>query len=290
MTDGGVNGMGVGLSTESLGKRYRSKWALRDVSVELPRGSITALVGPNGAGKSTLLRIWTGFERATVGKVTVLGGDPWWQREAVSTRVGYIAQHPSLYDRLTVRDHLEMAVSYRPEFDGSGALRRLAGLSIDPSSKAGALSGGMQAQVGLVLALGTRAEILLLDEPLASLDPLARREFLSLLVQTSRELNATTVLSSHVVSDIHDVCDRVVVLAHGRVKLDDTVEAIIQGHAILDVGDYGSNKPGLIGSFGTTEGRHSAILRVPLGDPIPLGASQPTMEEVVMGYLAGDRP
>ncbi len=285
----GANSAGLVLAAQGVGKRYGAKWALRDVSLELPRGTITALVGPNGAGKSTLLRIWVGFERATQGTATVLGADPWRQRVQTTAHLGYIAQHPSLYGRLTAQDHLEMAKRYRPGFDLEGATRRLSRLDIDPTARAGELSGGQQAQVGLVLALGTRAEILLLDEPLASLDPLARRDFLSLLVETSRELNATAVLSSHVVSDIPEVCDRVIVLAHGQVKLHDTVERAVRSHRIVDEADQPPGAPAVVGSFANMGAGRSVILLAPEGGTLSPRARRATLEEVVIGYLAGDR-
>ncbi len=288
MDEAGTERASLVLVADRLGKRYRSKWALRDVSLQLPRGTVTALVGPNGAGKSTLLRIWVGFERATLGTATVLGEDPWRHRVQTTAHLGYIAQHPSLYGRLTAQDHLELAKDYRPEFDLAGATRRLRRLDIDPSARAGELSGGQQAQVGRVLALGTRAEILLLDEPLASLDPLARRDFLSLLVETTRELGATTVLSSHVVSDIPEVCDRLIVLADGRVKLHDTVERAIRTHYLVEEPDRATDAPGLVGSFANKGAGRSAIVRS-LEGHTPLPARPATLEEVVIGYLAGDR-
>ena len=175
------------LETHDIGKRYgRRNWALRHVDLEVPDGSITALVGPNGSGKSTLLKAWVGFERPTEGYLTVDGIDPWKDRGGAIERIGYVPQAPSLYRELTVDEHVAMARTLRPRFDPSIARHRLDDLDIPLDARADELSGGQQAQVGLALALGVRAPVLLLDEPLASLDPLARREFLHVLVDAVR--------------------------------------------------------------------------------------------------------
>ena len=202
-----------GFEAHGLGKRYRRRqWALRDVDVSVPAGSITALVGPNGAGKSTLIKAGIGFERPTAGRVFVDGVDPWKERGRAIRRVGYVPQSPSLYRELTVDDHVRLAATLRRGFDVDLARRRLDQLAIPLTSRADELSGGQQAQVGLALALGTRAPVLLLDEPLASLDPLARREFLHVLVDAVRADGATALLSSHVITDIEQACDRLLVL------------------------------------------------------------------------------
>lgn len=277
------------LVARNLSKRYGSStWALDDVSIELARGSISALVGPNGAGKTTLLRIWVGFEQATSGRAAVLAADPWRERDRVTAHVGYIAQQPSLYGRLSAQEHLDLALHLRPGFDRAGAARRLERLRIDPTARADHLSGGQQAQLGLVIALGTRAEVLLLDEPLASLDPLARREFLSLLLETSRELDATTVLSSHVVSDIPAVCDRLIVLAGGRVLLHDTVQGALDTHRVAGRSDD-LPRPGVVGSFADVNGDGVVLLRS--HEPVAShpGARAATLEEVVLGYLSAAR-
>src|SRR5262245_9809169 len=175
------------LEAHGFGKRYRPRsWALRGVSLAVPTGSITALVGPNGSGKSTLIRAWIGFETATEGRLSTGGVDPGRDRAGAVARVGYVPQTPSLYRELTVADHVRLSVSLRDGFDAEAATRYVQRLSIPLGAKAGELSGGEQAQVGLALALATGARILLLDEPLASLDPLARREFLHLMIETVR--------------------------------------------------------------------------------------------------------
>jgi len=209
------------LETHDIGKRFgRRNWALRHVDLAVPDGSITALVGPNGSGKSTLLKAWVGFERPTEGRLTVDGVDPWRDRPAALERIGYVPQAPSLYRELTVAEHVAMARTLRPAFDEGVARRRLDDLDIPLGARADELSGGQQAQVGLALALGARVPVLLLDEPLASLDPLARREFLHVLVDAVHADGATALLSSHVITDIEQACDRLLVLGGGRTLLD----------------------------------------------------------------------
>ncbi len=171
------------LEARRLSKRYgRRTWALRDVDLALAAGGIVGLVGPNGAGKSTLLKTWIGFERPTAGEARVFGADPWRERAAVLSRTAYLPQSPALYRDLRVADHLDFVVHFRgARFDRAWAAKRLADLRVPLDATTSSLSGGQAAQVGLAIALGLRAAVLLLDEPLASLDPLVRREFIEVL-------------------------------------------------------------------------------------------------------------
>ncbi|MGH2407809.1 MAG: ABC transporter ATP-binding protein [Candidatus Limnocylindrales bacterium] len=278
------------LTAHSVFKRYRrGGWALRDVSLEIAAGSITALVGPNGAGKTTLIRIWVGFERTTRGSAQVLGADPWRERQRTTAHVGYIPQHPTLYDGLSVAGHIDLASYLRQGFDRDASLARLHTLGIDPNARAGELSGGQRAQVGLVLALGTNADVFLLDEPLASLDPLARRDFLTVLVATVRELHATTILSSHALSDIEAICDRLILLDGGRVRFDSSVTQALEEHSVADESTDLVHADGAIGSFADLRGRRSVLLRGPIQQRSVPGVRAATLEEVVMGYLARER-
>jgi ABC-2 type transport system ATP-binding protein len=228
------------LETHDIGKRYgRRVWALRHLDIAVPDGTITALVGPNGSGKSTLLKAWVGFERPTEGRLTVGGIDPWHDRAGALAQIGYVPQAPSLYRELTVEEHVILARTLRQGFDAAVARRRLADLDIPLDSRADELSGGQQAQVGLALALGTRAPVLLLDEPLASLDPLARREFLHVLVDAVRADGSTALLSSHVITDIEQACDRLLVLGGGRTLLDLSIAAAIAEHVVVEAPDGG---------------------------------------------------
>jgi ABC-2 type transport system ATP-binding protein len=274
-----------GFEAHGLGKRYRRRqWALRDVDVSVPAGSITALVGPNGAGKSTLIKAGIGFERPTAGRVFVDGVDPWKERGRAIRRVGYVPQSPSLYRELTVDDHVRLAATLRRGFDVDLARRRLDQLAIPLRSRADELSGGQQAQVGLALALGTRAPVLLLDEPLASLDPLARREFLHVLVDAVRADGATALLSSHVITDIEQACDRLLVLGGGRKLLDLSIADSIAAHRIVETRMPADE---VVGTFMDVGGDLVSLVRTTPG-AAPRGRPA-TLEEVVLGHLAAGR-
>lgn len=266
------------LSTGSLAKHYwRGAWALTGIDLDIPAGGVTALVGPNAAGKSTLIKTWVGFERPTRGSVSVMGVDPWRDRSAALANLGYVPQSPSLYDGLSVSDHLDLAAQLRRGFDREAARRRLADLGIPAGQGARNLSGGQQAQVALALALGTHAPILLLDEPLASLDPLARREFLHVVTDAVRADGTTALLSSHIVTDVEQACDRLIVLGVGRILLHDTVATALAAHRIS-----AGVVPGAVATFLGPDGSPLSLLRD--------GGERPaTLEEVVLGYLASSR-
>jgi ABC-2 type transport system ATP-binding protein len=266
------------LEARGLTKRYRrGVVALAGIDLELPAGGITALVGPNAAGKSTLIKTWVGFEKPTRGSVSVMGVDPWRDRSAALANVGYVPQSPTLYDALSVDDHLDLAGQLRPGFDRAYAQQRLAQLDIPAARGARTLSGGQQAQVALAMALGTRAPILLLDEPLAALDPLARREFLHVVADAVRSDGATAVLSSHIVTDVEQACDRLIVLGVGRVLLHETVAVALDQHAIAS-----ADRPDAVASFAAADGARIALVR-------GAGDRPATLEEVVLGYLASGR-
>lgn len=271
------------LVVENFGRRYSvsGPWAVRHLSFSVPTGAVTALVGPNGSGKSTLLRGCIGFERSDEGTVFIDGID---LRRSASTavrRVGYVPQALALYRGLTVRDHLDMARVARPAFDHDRALRLLAAVGVGPKRLIRELSGGEQAQVALALAVATRAPLLLLDEPLANLDPLARRDFLGALFAQARNDGTTVVLSSHLVKDIEQVSDRILVLARGQLLLDAEVSEVIAQFRVV---------PADLGEGGEVVGRFTG----PRGDQLTLvrsqdGGAAPTLEDVVLGHLAGAR-
>jgi ABC-2 type transport system ATP-binding protein len=268
------------LEARGLAKRYRrGVWALGGIDLTLPAGGITALVGPNAAGKSTLIKTWVGFERPTRGSVRVAGIDPWRERASALEHVGYVPQSPALYDGLTVEDHLDMAVLLRPTFDRALARARLDQLAIPRDASARSLSGGQQAQVALALALGTRADVLLLDEPLASLDPLARREFLHVVTDAVRAGGATALLSSHIVTDVEQSCDRLIVLGVGRVLLQSSVAEALATHRVAAADEAAGD---VIAAFAGPSGERVALRRDGDGRPA-------TLEEIVLGYLASTR-
>jgi ABC-2 type transport system ATP-binding protein len=221
------------LQTDSLGKRYGSKWALRDCTLEVPAGSVTALVGPNGAGKTTLLQLAVGLTRPSTGDVRVFGRSPREEAHSVLPRVGFVAQEHPLYRGFNVAEMLKLGRKLNPTWDDALALERVERLALPLGQKVGRLSGGQQAQVALTLALAKRPDLLLLDEPVASLDPLARREFLNALMEVVAETALTIVLSSHIVADLERVCDHLVILSQGRTQLDSPIEDILATHRLL---------------------------------------------------------
>jgi ABC-2 type transport system ATP-binding protein len=282
----------LALQARAVAKRYRGGVrALDGIDLDIPVGSICALVGPNGAGKSTLMKAWVGFERPSGGSVAVLGIDPWRDKPAALDCIGYVSQHPALYRGLSVADHVALAGSLRSGFDQTLTERRLDELSIPLGQDTRTLSGGQAAQVMLALALGTHAQVFILDEPLASLDPLARREFLYVLIDAVRTDGATAVLSSHVITDVEQACDRIVVLGGGRKVLDEPISAAIAAHWVSEADDVP-----------TTNGvNRVATFLGPVGQPVTLWQMPPdraadpalraaTLEEVVLGHLASSRP
>ena len=224
--------MSAVIEAQGLGKRYGRKWALSECSVSIPAGHVVGLVGPNGAGKSTLLNLAIGLLQPTAGGLEVLGGRPT-DAAAHLGRVGFVAQDTPTYQSLSVADHLKMGALTNPTWDQHVAEGRIAQLGLDPKQKAGNLSGGQRAQLALTMAVAKRPELLLLDEPVASLDPLARREFLQVLMETVAEDEVSVVLSSHLMADLERVCDYLVVLVSSRVQLAGPVDDLLASHRRL---------------------------------------------------------
>lgn len=220
------------IETEWLGKRYRRLWALTDCTLSIPAGHVVGLVGPNGAGKTTLLNVATGMLAPTAGTIEVLGGRPA-AGPAQLARVGYLAQDAPVYTGLSVGDHLELGANLNPGWDEALARGRVKRLDLDPGQKAGTLSGGQRAQLALTLAVAKRPDLLLLDEPVASLDPLARREFLQDLMEAVAEQEVSVVLSSHLISDLERVCDYLIVLVASRVLVAGPVEELLATHHLV---------------------------------------------------------
>jgi ABC-2 type transport system ATP-binding protein len=217
------------LETRGLGKRYGRRWALSGCTVEVPAGRVAGLVGPNGAGKTTLLHLAVGLTEPSVGSITVLGEEVA-ATPAQLARVGFLAQETTLYASLSVADHLRLGAAMNPGWDASLAQARIARLGLDRAQRAGTLSGGQRAQLALTLAIAKRPELLVLDEPVASLDPLARREFLQGLMEFTAEHTVSVVLSSHLVADLERVCDYLILLAEGRVQLCGEVDELLATH------------------------------------------------------------
>jgi ABC-2 type transport system ATP-binding protein len=220
------------LDTDGLGKRYRRRWALTDCTLNIPAGRVVGLVGPNGAGKSTLLNLAVGLITPTCGRIDVLCTLPA-RGSAELSRVGFVAQDTPTYSGLSVADHLRMGARLNPGWDGQLAEDRIAQLGLDPAQRAGKLSGGERAQLALTVAVAKRPELLVLDEPVARLDPLARREFLQSLMEVVADQGVSVVLSSHLVADLERVCDHLIILVASRVRLTGDVEQLLATHHLL---------------------------------------------------------
>jgi ABC-2 type transport system ATP-binding protein len=276
------------LRTTELTKRYRRSWALRDCTLDLPPGSVTALVGPNGAGKTTLLRLAVGLLTPTSGSVEVFGESPTTNSVRALSRIGFLAQDHPLYRHFTVADLLRFGRSSNVRFDQDLAVKRLTGLGVPLDRRAGALSGGQQSQVALALALAKRPDLLVLDEPLASLDPLARREFQQTLMGAVADGGLTVLFSSHAVHELELVCDHLVVLNHGRVAVAGEIEALRAEHRVLVGPRVDADPRGSVSVIEATHSdRHTTLLVRDLEAPLLPGwqASPVGLEELILAYL-----
>jgi ABC-2 type transport system ATP-binding protein len=223
----------VALRATGLGKRYGARWALRDCTLEVPAGTVTALVGPNGAGKTTLLQMAVGLSRPSAGSLEVLGRSPRDEAATLLPHVGFVAQDFPLPRGFTIAETLKLGRRLNTTWDDALACERLEALGLSPGEVVGHLSGGQRAQVALTLALAKRPELLLLDEPVASLDPLARHEFLATLMEAVTETGMTVILSSHIVADLERVCDHLVILSHARTVLAGSIDDLVAEHRLL---------------------------------------------------------
>jgi len=214
------------LATHGLSKKYGHRVALADCTLSIPAGRIAGLVGPNGAGKTTLLHLAVGLLAPTSGTIDVLGGRPA-SGPAQLAKVGFVAP---VHAGFTVADHLRFGAHMNPGWDGALARDRIDQLGLDLHQKAGKLSGGERAQLALTLALAKQPELLILDEPIASLDPLARSEFLRSLADFTASRQVSVVMSSHLVSDLERICDYLIVLVASRVQVAGPVTDLLASH------------------------------------------------------------
>jgi ABC-2 type transport system ATP-binding protein len=290
---GGAPGARPAIETRGLTKRYPRVTALSDCTISVPEGRISALVGPNGAGKTTLLRLLAGLARPTGGTAAVLGGAPR-QDPAFLAEIGYLAQEIPLYRRLSAEDHIRAGAHLNPRWDGAVARARLNDLRIPLGQPVGTLSGGQRAQVALTLALAKRPRVLLLDEPVAALDPLARRQFLATLTTAVADAagDLTVLLSSHVIADVERVCDHMVLVTASRVQLCGDIDELLAGHKLL-VGprkDTAALERTHMVVQATRTERQSTLL-VRLGGPVldpAYEVSDVSLEDLVLGYLGAD--
>jgi ABC-2 type transport system ATP-binding protein len=275
------------LETRGLGLRYGRTWALRDCELRLPIGSVIALVGPNGAGKTTLLQLVAGLRRPTEGTVEVFGRDARAGSAEALALVGFVAQEHPLYRGFSVDDLLRMGRELNLRWDQEPAERRLKDLGIPLARRAGELSGGQQAQVALALALAKRPALLVLDEPLADLDPVARRDFMRTVMAAVAEDEITVLLSTHVIADLEAVCDWLVLLKGGRLQLAGAIDDVLAGHRMLTGPRTDAEPPGLVRA--THSDRHTDLLvRTGSDRPelLPTWHSQRVgLEELILAYL-----
>jgi ABC-2 type transport system ATP-binding protein len=220
------------IETGGLGKRYGSTWALRECSLAIPAGHVAALVGPNGAGKTTLLNLAVGLVVPSAGRVTVLGGQAAGSPVALDG-IAFVAQDIPLYPNLSAADMLHLTRNLNRNFDQAAAERRLSELDIPLKRRAGKLSGGQQAQLALTLALARRPQLLILDEPMAMLDPVARHNFMATVLTTAVDEGVSVLLSSHVLAELERVADYLVLLSHGRVQVAGEVDDLLASHRVL---------------------------------------------------------
>jgi ABC-2 type transport system ATP-binding protein len=280
------------LRLSGVDHRYGRRWALRGCSLELPRGRIAALVGPNGAGKSTLLLLAAGVLRPAAGTVDVLGTDP--ARTGMPAGASFLAQSKPLYRDLRVSEMMRAgAVLNRGHrWDGGYAARLVADAGVDPAARLRDLSPGLRTRVALAVALGRRPDLLLLDEPLAELDPLARRRVLGALLAEAGETGMTVLMSSHVLTDLEDSCDHLVLLRDGRVRLAGDIAALLAGHRRLTgpagAGGSPAGPPTTVVHESVAGRQRTALIRG--SGPADLPGEEPTLEELVLGYLEADEP
>jgi ABC-2 type transport system ATP-binding protein len=277
--------MSAALQTARLGKRYGRRWALRDCTLAIPGGRVAGLVGPNGAGKTTLLHLAVGLLAPTSGTIRVLG-----ERPGQLAQVGFVAQDAPTYARMSVADHLRMGAWLNPGWDVELARDRIGRLGLDPRQRAGSLSGGQRAQLALTLALAKRPELLILDEPVASLDPLARRDFLRGLMEAVAEHGVSVVLSSHLVADLERVCDYLVVLVASRVRVAGEVSVLLASHHRLsgprrDPGTLPATQEVIEESH--TDRQSTLLVRTdePVHDP-SWTVKPVSLEELVLAYMS----
>ncbi len=284
------------LEASGLGKKYRRGWALRDVAFHLPAGRICALVGPNGSGKSTLLSLAAGLLTPTTGTLRVFGESP--SAPAARERVAFVAQDKPLYPRFSVADTLRLGRELNPRWDQKAAERVVEEAEVPLSARVGSLSGGQRTCVALALALGKRADLLLLDEPMSDQDPLRRHRMMGVLMAEAAERGTGVVISTHVLAELDGVCDYLLLMGGGKIRLAGETDEIQAAHRVITgPSATGGGTPAALARHTVVEtrttGRQLTALIRPEGAPAEDGwiVGEPSLEEVLLGYLrAPDAP
>jgi ABC-2 type transport system ATP-binding protein len=276
------------VEASGLGKRYGGTWALRECTLAVPAGHVAALVGPNGAGKTTLLNLAVGLAEPSAGRVTVLGGRPAGSPAALDG-IAFVAQNTPLYKNLSAADMLHLTRNLNRRFDQHYAETRLAELGIPLKRKAGNLSGGQQAQLALTLALARRPRLLVLDEPVAMLDPIARHDFMATVLAATIDDGVSVLLSSHVLAELERVADYLILLSQGQVQVAGGVEELLASHLMLtgptSEADRYSERPVVHVRRGAAQAH--LLVRATADDPVPPGweAHPVGLEELALAYL-----
>ncbi|MGW5781543.1 ATP-binding cassette domain-containing protein [Streptomyces sp. NPDC003863] len=264
------------IEADGLGMRYRRRgggWALKDCTLALPAGRVVAVVGPNGAGKSTLLGLAAGLLRPTEGRITAPARD----------RLAYVAQDKPLYGQLTVAETLRLGRELNPDRWDPAAAERIAG-PLPGNARVRALSGGQRTRLALALALGKRPELLLLDEPMADLDPLARRELMGALLADAAERGTTVVMSSHILTELEGSCDHLLLVQDGRIRLDGAIDDLLAAHTLL-TGPVADLAPHTVVDSRTTGRQLTALIRREGPVEGPWETAEPSLEELLLAHL-----
>ena len=277
------------IETKALAKRFGRTWGLRECTLSIPPGKVAALVGPNGAGKSTLLRMAAGLSRPTSGMIKVLGGVPSAGDDSLLRRVGYLDQERPLYKGFRVDEMFRFGAGTNPTWDMTTAHAYVDQLGISLRDRVDKLSGGQQAQVALTMCLAKQPELLILDEPAAELDPVAREDLLRLLMREVAERGTSVVLSTHALGDVGSICDYLVIMSHSTIVLADDLEFVVESHRFLSA--TSSNAPALPEGVTVIDTRtssrdvtHLARMSLPLVDET-WQITEPTLDEIIMAYL-----
>ncbi len=276
------------IETGSLGKRYGGTWALRECTMAIPAGHVAALIGPNGAGKTTLLNLAVGLATPSTGSVTVLGGRPAGSPAALDG-IAFVAQDTPLYKNLSAADMLHLTRNLNGRFDQGYAQARLAELAIPLKRKTGKLSGGQQAQLALTLALARRPRLLVLDEPVAMLDPIARHDFMATVLTAMADDGVSVLLSSHVLAELERVADYLILLSRGQVQVAGEVDDLLASHRVLTgpaaEADGYAERP--VVHVRRAEAQAHLLVRATADDPVPPGweAHPVGLEELALAYL-----